>query len=106
MAILERPVEDRWKSFSFAQQAGDWNWKGEAAHKEALAAYLVPDVSPDFRAEHEEWFSMVRGYAESHQQRFPVLDLSFDEVTRNPANKTQAVVTKQIMNWRLSMTTN
>ena len=58
MVILERNVQDRFRSYWFANHTGDWNVQGSKEHKEKLANMTVPKAI-SFLNEHQ-WFKMVR----------------------------------------------
>ncbi len=96
MAILERDVKDRYRSHWLARKTGDWDINGSQEHKEKLAeiADQVPYNSSDaqgFYDRHKNWFQKVRAYANStlRTRQIPVINLSYDDTTSRPVNKTQ-----------------
>lgn len=87
VVVLERPVEDRWKSWVLANTTGDWDVWGTAKHKEAIAKQPTPPIAPWFRQEHLKWYELVRN--ESLSERpfggAPVVYLDYAEtVITNP----------------------
>ena len=86
MAILKRDVQDRFRSYWFANHTGDWNVQGSKEHKEKLANMTVPNDTEEaisFRNEHQCWFKKVRDYANQTLNLLgvPVFELSFIDIT-------------------------
>jgi chondroitin sulfate synthase len=74
-AVLERNVEDRWRSSWVAYRYGDWDVKGNPKHKEVIANATVPPMNSleanrfctkaegvlcDFGRRHKKWYRFVR----------------------------------------------
>ena len=84
--VLERDIEERWKSWWYAQKTGDWDVSGSNGHKERIANSQPPDIPSSFRDRHERWYSRVReltgrGGSLGH---IPSLDVSFSSVVSDP----------------------
>lgn len=88
VVILERKIEERWRSVWVAKQTGDWNVHGTEDHKKKLAELekKVPIVPDRFRSEHETWFSVVRSALKPGHllEGVPQLDLAFYDVVGKP----------------------
>ena len=84
--ILERAIEERWKSFWYAQKTGDWGVSGTSGHKESIAKSQPPDIPSPFRERHERWYSRVRELTGSGGSlgHIPSLDVSFASVVSDP----------------------
>lgn len=91
--ILERRIEDRWKSSWVAYETGDWDVFGSAVHQRNKESVYVPPMSStlneeicrsktrsnlcDFKRKHEEWYKFLRSNLRN------TVEVSFQEVTTN-----------------------
>lgn len=99
MIVLERNVQDRWKSRWYARKTGDWCTHGDADHKAKLNAAKVPIMEDKFRIDHENWYKSVRAYIQTKNAKttgVPFIELSFDNVTNNAVEVTRDLVTERL----------
>lgn len=85
MVILERPVEERWRSYWVAQETGDWNVFGDPDHKSKLQQMEqqdggIPPVDSDFQEDHVSWYELVRAW----QGDVPRREVTYAEVITDP----------------------
>jgi len=85
---LERPVQERWRSWYFAQSTGDWNTIGTDDHKQKLGEMEIPPVRDAFRQEQNSWFALVNRYF-NQTGGIPMLKTKFVDVTNNPMQETR-----------------
>jgi len=90
MIILERNIEDRWKSYWFAQQTGDWDVLGTKEHKQELNTKIgnnvIPQVSAEFKEKHKHWYNAVHEFldGEGVSKDIPHLFIRYSDVINDP----------------------
>jgi len=92
--VLERNVEERWRSLYVALKTDDWSHYGEKDHKEKVAKMVVPPIKNhvkfcnnknrfnvlcNFPNTHNEWFRFIRKTAPKDKR----IEVSFLDATSN-----------------------
>ena len=106
IVVLERNVQDRWKSNYVATQTGDLDTQGSLNHKNQIAARDIPPMnvsetdeyckSPlkamnsacNFGQNHKEWYEFVRAKIHSTQK----VEISFDAAILNGGSYARGLI--------------
>ena len=106
IVVLERNVQDRWKSKWVAIQTGDWDTNGSLEHKNQIAAMDIPPIyvsetdeycksskrimnsACNFGQSHKEWYEFVRAKIH-HKQR---VEISFDAALLNGGSYARGLI--------------
>ena len=102
LAVLERNVQDRWKSRFVAEMTNDWNTHGLDWHKEKIKEIHVPPMNVSesnefcekvkwnqlchFEQKHKEWFKLVRETTPAENR----VEVSFEDVVKNEGESARA----------------
>ena len=88
VVVLERDLNQRWKSYWLAQKTNDWDVTGSAAHKERLASLesSIPAIDTTFQYRHERWYNFVNSLFAEDGSLFwvPHINVAYDEVVSDP----------------------